>query len=147
MKHTKPQLADLVKKYQLQTKIVNVSIKKKEQVVNEIMEHTELKRTGIFLKGDKMIHEPEYFKHRKLIDSQETEIAKRIGGARGLLEKYKEDLYFLNFNDPYHIPSREGQVEKKNKDTKKIKKLEDEIKKTKGVLKEAIADYNKFKQF
>jgi len=145
-KHTKVQLGDIVKKYKLHTKIVYISKKKKEDVINEIMQHTELKKTGIYLK-ESLVIEPEKKKHTKLINEQEREIVQRMGRARGYIDKLEEELNHLKYEDTYFIVGREGMHPRKNKDEDKIKDTEEQIKKHKEDLKKAFEDYRKFKLF
>lgn len=142
--HTKVQLAELVKKYNLHTKIVNISKKKKENVINEIMQHTELENEKIKIK-DNISIQPDKRRHNKLVNLEERGIVQRMGRARGLIDKVEEELNHLKYEDTYFISGREGMHPRKNKDVEKIKTKEEELKKYKEDLKKALEDYKKFK--
>jgi len=144
-KYTIQELKDIIiKPYRLHT-VFTISHKTKGELIKDIMEHTELKKSGVYLKEkiNKINNEPK--KHTKLVNEEEKEIVKRIGSSRGMLDKLKEDKFKLLYDDPYYIDGREGNMPKKNVDKKKLKELEDDVIKYKLELKKALEDYRKFK--
>lgn len=144
-KHTIKELKEnIIKPYRLHT-VFTISDKTKDQLIENIIKHTELKKTGIYLKNTIDAINKDKKKHNKTINELERDIVRRIGGARGLLEKLKEDKFYLEFNDPYYYDGIEGNMPKKDKNLKALMQLDEDVKKTKEKLNKANDDYKKFK--
>ena len=159
-RHKVDELKDIIRKYNLFSR-VKINQKKKE-LIDDLLKHTELKKvikerkdsksiTYIitikeeFSKDDTILEKDTDKEHKKKINEEEKEIVKRIGRSRGMLDKLKEDKFKLEYDDPYYIDGREGNMPKKNKDEKALKEIKEEIKKYKDELKKALEDYKKFK--
>lgn len=144
-KLTVNEIKDIIKKYKLHTKIV-MSGRKKDELIQDLMMHTTLKKSGIFLNQEQKDLTVDKKKHNKNIYNEfELEIVRRMAKSTALNDKFKEDLFKLNFDDPYYLEGREGNMPKKEKDEKAIKKLKEDIVKNKQDLKVALEDYRKFK--
>jgi hypothetical protein len=141
------ELKDIIRKYKLHVTF-SMSGKKKDELIKHLTEHTDLVNNEIVIKSKVIIPNSDIeFKKKsiKIKNKEEGRLAGNIGRYRGLIDKLEEDLFYLNYNDTFYIPGRKGNMPKKDKDLKLIKKTKDELKQYKKDLKSAIEEFKKFK--
>ena len=141
------ELKDIIRKYKLHVTF-SMSGKKKQELINHLVNHTDLVNNEIVLKNKVIVPNTDTeFKRKamKIKNKEEGRLAGNMGRYRGLIDKLQEDLFNLNYDDSFYLPKREGTMPKKDKDLKLIKKTEDELQQYKKDLKTAIEEFKKFK--
>lgn len=127
--NTVRQLKDIVRKYKL-TGIIKLSKVRKDYLINELLKHTTLKKSGIY-RNEEVTNNISIYKEKKVDDNkfneEEMEILRRISKHKLILDKVK-NIDIDNDND---IISNE----------------DEEIKIAYVEYKKALYDYKKFKLY
>jgi Glu-tRNA(Gln) amidotransferase subunit E-like FAD-binding protein len=146
-KLTVKELKDIIKKYKLHV-LFTMSGKKKSELVNHLLDHTDLIGNEIVLKNKVIVPSTDrnsVKKINKVRDKEMGRLAGNLGRTRAVKENLKDQLKELLYDDAHYVQDPKHKKSQKEINKKEVDKIEKLIRDAHNDLVKASEDFKKFK--